>query len=124
MSEVFSTKKEVLFHAWLSSEEHSAFTEAGAEIENVIGGKFTAWDGYIEGKTLEIEPSNRILQSWRTTAFPENSRDSTLEIIFEEEGSGTKVTLKHSNIPAGDGEEYKQGWIDFYFIPMKKYFEK
>jgi len=25
-------------------------------------------------------------------------------------------------IPDGQGENYKQGWKDFYFKPMKKYF--
>jgi hypothetical protein len=26
-----------------------------------VGGKFTAWDGYIEGITLEMEPDKRIV---------------------------------------------------------------
>jgi activator of HSP90 ATPase len=38
--------------------------------------------------------------------------------------NGTRVTIIHSEIPAGQGEGYKKGWKDFYFKPMKKYFER
>jgi activator of HSP90 ATPase len=45
-----------------------------------------------------------------------------LEIKFEEKGKGTRVTLIHTEIPDGQGEMYKQGWNDYYFRPMKKYY--
>ena len=111
-----------IFHAWLDSEAHSGFTGSPAQIESGINGVFSAWDGYISGRTLEIEHPQRILQSWRTTEFPEGSPDSLLEISFEEIGSGTQLTLIHANIPDGQGEDYRQGWEDYYFKPMQGYF--
>ena len=45
-----------------------------------------------------------------------------LEVLFEAEGAGTRVTLRHSNLPE-HGMQYHQGWIDAYFTPMKAYFE-
>jgi activator of HSP90 ATPase len=113
-----------LFHAWLDSKSHGEFTGDAAKIDPVVGGEFTAWDGYIMGKTLELEPSKRIVQSWRTTEFPEGAPDSRLEILIEAEGEGSKLTLIHTNIPAGQSEEYKQGWEDYYFAPMKVYFKR
>jgi activator of HSP90 ATPase len=103
----------------LRKTQDSAFTESPAEIDNRIGGSFTAWDGYIEGKTLELEPNKRIVQSWRTTTFEDSTPDSKLEVVFEDDDLGAKITLIHTNIPDGGGEEYKQGWIDFYFILPK-----
>ena len=111
-----------IFNAWLESEAHSAFTGSPARVNPAVGGEFSAWEGYISGKTLEIEPSRRILQSWRTTEFPEGSPDSLLEISFEEIGDGTQLTLVHTNIPDGQGEDYRQGWEDYYFKPMQQFF--
>lgn len=113
---------ERIYRAWLDSQDHSAFTGSPAEIDPGVGGKFSAWDGYISGITLEVEPFRRILQAWRTTEFPEHSPDSQLEILIEEVDNGAKVTLIHSDIPDGQGEDYLQGWEDYYFKPMQRYF--
>lgn len=113
---------ERLFRAWLDSDEHSQFTGSPADIAPVVGGAFTAWDGYISGTTLAIEPHRRIVQSWRTTDFPPDSPDSRLEIIFEQTSKQTKVTLLHTNMPDGQGAGYDQGWTDYYFTPMQEYF--
>jgi activator of HSP90 ATPase len=88
-----------------------------------INGKFTAWDGYIQGTTIEMEPNRRIVQRWRTTDFPSNSPDSVVEVVLEEVENGTKVVLIHTEIPEGQGEDYKKGWKEFYFNPMKDYFK-
>ena len=113
-----------IFKAWLSSDGHSQMTGSPAEVKAEGGGAFKAWDGYIWGKTLEMEQYNRIIQAWRTSEFPEDSPDSRVEIQLEEISNGTKLTLTHNDIPNGQGDGYKQGWEDFYFTPMRKYFSK
>ena len=117
-------RPEQIYEAWLSSEGHSQMTGSPAEIEGRSGGKFKTWDGYIWGKTLELEAPGRIVQAWRTSEFPEHSPDSRVEILLEEVPSGAKVTLVHTGIPDGQGEDYKQGWEEFYFTPMRTYFSK
>ena len=91
-------------------------------MDGKVGGAFTAWDGYIFGKTLEIESPRRIVQAWRTSEFPEGAPDSRVDILFEEVKDGTKLTLVHSDMPEDQVESYRQGWEDFYFKPMKEYF--
>jgi activator of HSP90 ATPase len=113
-----------IYDAWLSSQGHSQMTGSQAEVQGGSGGAFTAWDGYIWGKTLEVEADRRIVQAWRTSEFPKESPDSRLEITLEEDSNGTKITLTHTNIPEGQAEGYKQGWEDFYFTPMRAYFGK
>ena len=115
---------ENLYKAWLDSETHSEFTESIAEIDSSINGKFSAWEGYITGTNLVLEPYQKIVQAWRTTEFGDKDEDSKLELIFEKMNNETKLTLIHSNIPEDQSEEYKEGWLDFYFKPMKKYFGK
>jgi activator of HSP90 ATPase len=122
MSVVLNSTKEILFNAWLNYEEHAAFTGAGAVVDPKVGGKFTAWDAYISGTTIKLEPFNRIVQKWRTTEFPEDAPDSLLEILFEDAPKGCRLTLVHTEIPDGDGEMYREGWEDYYFKPMKEYY--
>ncbi len=111
-----------VFDAWLDSQAHSDFTGSEAKVDPKVGGKFSAWDGYLWGVTLELEPPRRILQSWRTSEFPEDAPDSLLELLLEPAQGGTQLTLRHSNIPDGQGDEYRQGWDDNYFQPMLAYF--
>ncbi|MGA2480064.1 MAG: SRPBCC domain-containing protein, partial [Spirochaetia bacterium] len=123
-SAVIPAEPKAVYTAWMSSKGHSEMTGSGATVSARAGGAFSAWDGYISGKTLELKSPSRILQAWRTTEFAAEDPDSMLEVLLEEAKGGTKVTLKHTNIPAGHGAEYKKGWIDFYFKPMKEYFSK
>lgn len=119
----FGVSRQSIYEAWLDSEEHSAFTGASASVEGRVGGEMTAWDGYISGVFEELEPFTRIVQTWRTTEFPEGSNDSRLEVQLAESEVGTIVTLMHSDIPEGQGEMYSEGWEEYYFRPMKTYFE-
>lgn len=113
-----------IYKAWLSTKGHTAMTGSAAKVDGKIGGKFTAWDGYIFGSTLALEPDQRIAQAWRTSEFPDEAPDSLVEITLKETKSGTKITLTHSQIPAGQEDSYRQGWEDFYFKPMQAYFGK
>ena len=118
-----ATAKEI-YKAWLSSEEHTAFTGNAAEVDLRVGGRFTAFGNYIEGTNAKLYLNKKIVQTWRTTEFPAGSEDSILEISLEEMKTGTKLTLTHSNIPDGQADSYKDGWKKFYFRPMKEYFGK
>jgi uncharacterized protein YndB with AHSA1/START domain len=121
ISDVIPAPPEVIYQAWLDSEKHTQMTGGQAKVSSVVGESFEARDNYIQGKNLALEAPRRILQLWRTTEFSEDEPDSELEIIFEAEGQGTKITIRHSVLP-DHGMQYKQGWIDAYFTPMKEYF--
>ena len=120
----FPVSPERLYRAWLDSVEHGRFTGGGADIEPVVGGRFVAWDDYITGMLLQLDPGKRVVMTWRTTEFPDIAPDSRLEVMFEAEGDGTRLTLIHTDIPPGDGDKYEDGWIDYYFEPMQRYFRK
>ncbi len=111
-----------IYDAWLSSEEHTAFTGSPAEVSSRKGGKFTAHDGYIVGANVELERGKRIVQTWRTRDFPEDADDSQLEISFLQSESGTRIVINHGGIPEGQGERYHAGWGKNYFKPMSRYF--
>jgi activator of HSP90 ATPase len=124
MTTLLPAPPEVIYTAWLEGEQVAAFTGSAAEGDALPGSKFTAWDGYISGTNLELDPPRRILQAWRTTEFPEGSPDSRLELLLEPAAEGTTLRLLHSNIPEGQGEDYRTGWEEYYFSPLKEYFSQ
>lgn len=111
-----------VYAAWLDSKAHSKMTGAKAKVSDKVGGKFTAWDGYITGRNLKLEAGKRIVQAWRTSEFSDDEEDSLIEVTFEPVKGGTKLTLRHTKLPP-HGETYRQGWEDNYFEPMKDYFK-
>lgn len=122
ISEIFNVSAESLYKAWLSTEGHTLMTRSPAKVDGREGGDFTAWDGYIWGTFQELEENKKIAQSWRTSEFPEEADDSMVEILLREENGKTTITLTHTHIPAGQADDYRKGWDDFYFKPMKEYF--
>jgi uncharacterized protein YndB with AHSA1/START domain len=122
VSAVIPAAPAAVYKAWMSGKEHGAMTGSGATVVAKIGGRYTAWDGYISGKTLELEPAQRIVQSWRSSDFAADAPDSRLEIVLSAAKGGTRITLTHTELPPGSSAEYRKGWLDFYFAPMKEYF--
>ncbi len=122
VSEWFAATPEEVYDAWLTSDEHSRMTGSPARVSNRIGEDFQAWDGYIKGRNVELERPRRIVQHWRTTEFAESDPDSLLEVLLAVENGGTRVTIRHSGLPE-HGMQYREGWIEAYFMPMKEYFE-
>lgn len=122
IEEVINTPAPSIYNSWLDSDGHSEMTGGEAECSNETGGLFTAWDGYISGKNLELVQDKLIRQAWRTTEFEANQPDSIVEIAFKPVNERkTRITLKHTNLEDHDSH-YKQGWYEFYFNPMKEYF--
>jgi uncharacterized protein YndB with AHSA1/START domain len=125
LSRILPATPERIFAAWLDAAEHAAMTGSPATVDSTeVGGRFTAWDGYIDGSHLALEPGVRILQSWRSNDFPADALDSLLEVRLEPVPEGTRVTLRHSDLPEGHGPALLEGWTEFYFVPMGRHFGK
>jgi activator of HSP90 ATPase len=123
VSDVVPGSPDEIYSAWLDSNQHTRMTGSPARASNTVGGTFEAWDGYIQGTNLELEFPGRILQLWRTSEFDETDPDSRLQVIFEAAEGGTKITIRHTELP-DHGMQYRQGWVDAYFTPMKDYFKE
>ena len=112
-----------IYDAWLNSEGHTAMTGGKAVCSMEEGAAFTAWDGYISGRTIKLVPNEKIVQSWRTSEFAEEDPDSELTVRIAPVDEGSELTLIHNEIPEGQ-PDYEQGWIDHYLNPMLEHFGK
>jgi activator of HSP90 ATPase len=115
---------QAVYEAWLTSAGHSAMTGAKAKASKKVGAAYSAWDGYIVGRNVELDPGRRIVQSWRTTEFAAGVPDSTVTVDLTPSGAGTRLTLRHAGVPDGQTSYEDSGWREFYFEPMKAYFAR
>ena len=113
-----------VYEAFVDAKKHSAFTGSKATGGGKVGRKFTAWDGYIYGRFLELEEGKKIVQEWATTEWPEGCPASRFELTFREVKGGTEVSMIHSGIPAEQAKDLREGWKEFYWKPLKEYFKK
>jgi activator of HSP90 ATPase len=115
---------EAIYSAWMSSEGHAAMTGAEAEVDPRVGGAYEAWDGYIWGQTVALEPGHRIVQTWRTSEFADDDPDSEVEVLLVPVEAETRLVLHHRNVPDGQTGYERSGWQESYFDPMKEYFSR
>ena len=115
-----ATAKE-LYGAILDPKIHAKFTGAKATGSMKVGGKFTAYDGYISGINLELEENKKIVQQWTSTDFPKDYHtEATFEFLPQERG--TKLVFTQKNVPEKNYKDIAQGWRDYYWMPLKAWF--
>ncbi len=124
LTAVLPASADRIYAAWLDSAQHSRMTGGKASVDPHVGDEHSAWDGYIEGRILELEPGRRIVQSWRSSDFPLAAGDSRLELHLLDVPGGCEITIIHNEIPEGQGAQYESGWRERYLEPMLKYFGK
>jgi activator of HSP90 ATPase len=90
-----------------------------AEISREVGGAFTLFGGYITGRHVELVPSERIVQAWRTGGWPPGIY-SIAKFELAEQGSGTKIAFDHTGFPKGEAEVLASGWKAHYWEPLAK----
>ena len=107
-----------VYEALMDSRTHSKFTGSAARINPRVGGRFTAYDGYAEGRSLELIPGRKIVQSWRASDWPEGHY-STATFALARAGTGTKLTFTQTGVPDDQVAAIRQGWVEFYWEPLK-----
>ena len=138
MSDIYEVRRIVrasskrLFEAWLDGREHSAMTGRAATTSAVEGDAFSALDGLIVGKNLEIEPYHRIVQTWRVVTVGGDAFDTQVEIVLSTTADsdaianthddGVTLTVRHSGLPRDQFILSAEWWEERYFRPMDVYF--
>jgi uncharacterized protein YndB with AHSA1/START domain len=77
-----ASPKEV-YDAYVDPKKHSKFTGSKATGKAVVGGKFTAWDGYISGKYLELDDGKRVVQELGFYRFSKRRWSFQTRVVFQ-----------------------------------------
>ena len=111
-----------LYELYMDAKLHTKATGAKASISKKIGSKFSAWDGYISGRTLHLVPGEMIVQTWRAKDWKKSVPDSIIVLSFlEDEEGGTDVELVHANVPDAEYRSLMDGWHEFYWRPWEAF---
>lgn len=107
----------------LSAAMQSGMAPAGkpVEVSSEVGGAFSAFDGHIMGRHVELVPNERIVQAWRVASWGPGQY-SIVRFELVEQGSGTKLVFDHTGFPQGQGAHLAEGWKANYWEPLEKYF--
>ena len=95
-----------VYRAFLSSKVHAEFTGSEAKCGAKVRGRFTAWNNYISGKSVELVDGKKIVQEWKTSEWPEGYEPSILKISFKKRGEGTQLSMIQSRVPASQVDQY------------------
>ena len=113
-----------VYEVLMDSEKHSELTGSNAKISRETGGSFKVWDGYIEGKNIELVPDKKIVQSWRgeEKCWPQGHY-STITIQLEKEGDETRLDFIQEDMPEECYDNFFKGWYDNYWNPLQDMFK-
>ncbi len=81
--------------------------------------EFSLWNGNITGINLEFEENRKIVQKWY---FGEQDEDSIVTILLHPDKKGTKIELRHTNIPDEAFKNISEGWDEDYFGALRELF--
>jgi activator of HSP90 ATPase len=119
----FKASPHEVFETLMDSRKHARFTGERAHISRRIGGRFVAYNGYIEGANLNLVPDKKIVQSWRGSDWPKNHY-SRATFSLKKVKNGTRLTFTQRAVPDQYYHDIRQGWRDYYWKPMKERLEK
>ena len=122
-SVTFRATPHEVYEALMDSRKHAKFTRSAAKISRKVGGEIMAYDGYITGHNLELEPDRKIVQAWHASEWaPGHMSKATFTLTPV--AAGTRLSFSHSNVPDQFVNDIRQGWIDSYWTPMKAMLNK
>lgn len=113
-----------LYNTFMDSKQHSELTGGEALIVPEVGGKFTAFDGWVSGSIIELKPGKEIIQSWlpQDDKWPQGITSKVIFKFTPDKDGYTFLDLTHENVPVIVANSYEQGWEDNYWKPLRKKF--
>jgi activator of HSP90 ATPase len=120
-SVVLPAPASLLFDMYMDASQHAAFTGHPVIIGEQSGAEFRAFDDMLTGKILMVIRPRLIVQSWRSLNFHRDDPDSTLILLFEEQGEEGRIDLVHLDVPESDYDGVSEGWEKFYWTPWRDY---
>jgi len=109
-----------VYEILLDAKQFSAFTHNPAEIEPRPGGAFKFFGARIEGRNIELIPTRRIVQAWRSSAWP-SAAYSIVHFELAPGPQGSRLILDHTGFPDGEQPSLTDGWPLMYWEPLRKY---
>jgi activator of HSP90 ATPase len=109
-----------LFAAYLDPHRHAAMTGSPVVISKKAGPRFSAFKGALSGTMLTIVEPTLIVQSWRPSVLKRDDDDSTLILLFRQDGDRRRIELAHLDVPDHDYDGVSGGWRRYSSTPCRR----
>ena len=92
-----------------------------AKISKEAGGEVSLFGGDIQARNIELKPGKRVVQAWRSQAWPEGVY-SIVRFELAADGKGTRVTFDQAGYPKEAHDMLDGGWQQMYWGPLNAMF--
>lgn len=117
----FQTLAKELYVTFLDKARVAAWTRAAPNLEPAVGGRFSLFNGNIEGEFLELEENAKIVQTWRLQAWPKG-HFAKLSLSFDQGLDGTNLRMVMDDVPLSQEDVVKTNFDQYYIRPIKTTF--
>ncbi|MCB1502191.1 MAG: SRPBCC domain-containing protein [Bauldia sp.] len=109
---------DVVYAVLTRSDEFARMTGGrAADIARDEGGAISLFGGDIEGRNIELVPGRRIVQAWRSRAWPEGVY-SIIRFELAPAGKNTRLVFDQAGHPEEASAMLEGGWHQMYWQPM------
>lgn len=120
----FAATPHQVYEILTDSRRHARLTGAPARISRRIGGVFTAFGGGLSGTTLDLVADRKIVLAWRADDWPAGHHSRVTFTLRRLATGGTRLRLYQSGVPAAQAAGVNEGWIRYYWAPLKALFNQ
>lgn len=107
---------ETVFEYLITNDGMTAWMGQYADLDPTPGGKFAVdIAGHpVRGEYLHVEPPSRVVMSWGFVGNEDlPAGASKVEFRLTPIGGGTRVDLRHSDLPEAEVRGHADGWANF-----------
>ncbi len=122
---IFNALPLAVYELLMDEKQHAAFTEAPARIGKQVNDTFEVFEGYCQGKNLELIPGVKIVQEWNFAedGWPDDHY-SICTFELRPVDVGTELKFTQTGVPIHKLEALEFGWKEYYWDRMQDYLTK
>lgn len=87
------------------------------------GEEFSAFDGNVTGRQIELVPGQRLVQAWRFPQFAPGTY-SMVSFTLTAEAGGTRLVIEQHGEPDDWRDHIDANWPTFYLTPLENHFAR
>ena len=101
----------------------SALSGMGGVPGRSAGGEFSAFDGNVTGRQIELVPGERVVQAWRFPQWAPGTY-SMVSFTLTAEAGGTRLVIDQHGVPDDWHDHVDTNWPTFYLTPLTTHYAR
>ena len=122
---ILKANPQAVYDLMMNEARHASLIESSVRIGLNPGDTFEIFDGYCQGKNLELVPGKRIVQEWNFAedGWPDDHYSICTFELTAINGE-TRLDFTQTGIPAHKAEALQFGWQEYYWDRMQDHLQE